>query len=88
MPWWASTTVTATNCHRCDGLLLVALEEGIVARVDAHPIPRERELESLLAGKRTYTHARHQLIFRDPARIRSHDPDPIHAEHQCPRRTT
>lgn len=84
MTHFVSTPTSHTTCPRCDAPLLVAIDEGLAARVDATPINRHQEIAALVAGKWTYTHAGHQLIHRDPARIRSNQPPgTIHAQHLC-----
>lgn len=82
-----STQATATTCPRCDTPLLVALDEGLTARVDAKPIQPSKEIAVLLEGRWTYNHAHKQLAHRDPARIRTDRTNPIHAEHRCPQRS-
>jgi hypothetical protein len=81
-----STPAKAETCPGCRAALLVALDEGLTARVDATPLPdRPAEIAALLAGRRTYTRLRNnELVHRDADRIA--DPrlrGDIHAQHQC-----
>lgn len=81
-----STPATDTTCPRCRTPLLVALDEGLTARVDATPLPnRQAEITALLDSRWTYTHTRsNHLIHRDAPRIAAGTlHGPIHAEHRC-----
>lgn len=77
----ASTTARERRCARCGRRVLIALDEGLLARVDAAPA---NELESLARGLRTYDHTvTGQLIERTPERLSGAPRGVIHAEHRC-----
>lgn len=79
-----STTVQPATCPRCRRQILVALDEGLPARVDPAPITPAEEIAALLTGRWTYTRTRQgDLIHRDAGRIRGHPPGDIHIEHRC-----
>lgn len=81
-----STTATETTCPRCHTPLLVALDDGLPARVDAQPLPdRAAEIAALLDNRWTYTRTHYgQLIHRDATRIAARTlQGTIHAEHKC-----
>lgn len=80
-----STKATPTTCGGCGTPLLVGHDAGIPARVNATPIPPEKEAAILLTGAWTYTLTTgKQLIQRDADKIRSGwPPGTIHAQHKC-----
>lgn len=81
-----STTAAEAKCPHCRRLILTALDEGSIARVDATALlDRQAEITALLDGRRTYTHTTYnQLVYRDATRITGNSiRGPIHAEHRC-----
>lgn len=84
----ASTTAKAAPCPRCHRATLVALDEGISARVDATPLrDRADEIAALLENRWTYTLTNWgHLVHREPGRIAANTlRGAIHAEHKCNR---
>ncbi len=83
-----STVARGKPCPRCHKPTLVALDEGIPARVDAIPLADlQAEIAALLQGRWTYIHTTYgHLVHRDPNRIAANTiRGPIHAEHRCRR---
>ncbi|MEV4384379.1 hypothetical protein AB0J68_01420 [Micromonospora sp. NPDC049580] len=81
-----STVATPQPCDRCHAALLVALDEGLTARVDATPLPnRQAEIAALIQGLWTYTHTNNRhLVYRSAERITGNTlRGTIHAQHQC-----
>lgn len=84
-----STTAAEARCDRCRRPLLVALDEGLTARVDATPLPdHSAELAALIEGRWTYTRIHGQLIHRTAPRITANPIGSVHAEHRCPKKPT
>lgn len=82
----ASTTAKPQPCPRCHRATLVALDEGISARVDAAPLAdQQTEIAALLENRWTYTLTNWgHLVHRDPTRIAANTiQGTIHAEHRC-----
>lgn len=81
-----STLAAPESCDRCRAPLLVALDEGLTARVNATPLPnRDAEIAALIQGLWTYTltNNRH-LIYRSAERITAGMlRGTIHAQHHC-----
>lgn len=79
-----STRVVQRQCPRCGTELLVAIDEGIPAHVDAAPIDPADEIAALLTGRWTYALRRGELVHRDEYRIRGgYAGEAIHAQHRC-----
>ena len=80
-----STKITHTRCPHCRAHILVALDNGIPARVDPTPLlNRTAEIAALLAGRWTYELHLGELMHRDAARIHANNTrGTIHADHQC-----
>lgn len=83
----ASTQAKTTNCPRCLAQILVALDEGLTAKVDPQPLDQQGEIIALLEGRLTYTYtANKHLVHRDPGRIASGQPrGTVHQQHRCSR---
>ncbi|MEU5965939.1 hypothetical protein ABZ777_32440 [Micromonospora parva] len=81
-----STIAAPERCDRCHAALLVALDEGLTARVNATPLPdHQAEIAALMQGLWTYTHTNNRhLIYRSAERITAGMlRGTIHAQHQC-----
>jgi hypothetical protein len=80
-----SSRATTAPCPRCRRPTLVALDEGLPARVDTAPLDRDGEIAALLSDRWTYSLTPSgDLIHRDPSRIAdATQPGTIHAAHRC-----
>lgn len=78
-----STLTKPGTCPRCHSQLLVALDAGLPAQVDATPITTSQEIAALIEGRWTYLHIHQQLIHRTAAIITGGRTGNIHAEHRC-----
>jgi hypothetical protein len=84
-----SKRASITRCRTCGRSVLAGWDEGRIARVDPTPLNRGDEIAALLAGKWTYSLMLGRwLVHRDAGRISDGLSGTVHAEHQCPRRTT
>lgn len=88
-----STTTTDQTCQ-CGAHILVALDSGIRAQVDATPLQdRAAELAALIEGRWTYTHVHAgYLVHRTASEITAPAlTGPVHRDHRCrprPQQTT
>ncbi|GIE84593.1 hypothetical protein [Actinoplanes regularis] len=91
MTHFASTAAQLDACRRCAMPILVALDEGIVVRVDLLPLASiGAQVEALAAGIPTYARLHDgQLAYRCSTRLS--DPrmtERVHARHACTTRRT
>ena len=81
-----TTPAVAAICHRCRGIVLTGLAEGIRTTVDLTPLNSAGEIHALLAGLWTYTLLKSGLVHRDAGRIAGtslHGKGPVLGDHRC-----